>query len=322
MQVQRTTICQERARRPRSQAICRERAAPRQVGARCLRSLVILSAVLLAASSGAVSLAQESHIGNLTGNAKRGKQLYRRYCEGCHGILGNGQGENAIHLDPRPRDFTAGVYKCRSTPSGSLPYDTDLFETIGRGLHASAMPSWFALTRQERVDLCAFVKAFCPRFREEKPAPPVPIPPETANTSDSIVRGKQLFKKMECWKCHGQEGRGDGPSAPTLTDNKERPIVPYDFTTGERFKCGQTNEDLYRIFMTGLDGTPMPSFQEDLKPDQAWDLVHFLRTLQVSPEKQMSLKQISLRKHTSPKKDEQAMAASHSKKQNQGRNND
>jgi len=321
MQVQRTTICQERARRPRSQAICRERAAPRQVGARCLRSLVILSAVLLAASSGAVSLAQESHIGNLTGNAKRGKQLYRRYCEGCHGILGNGQGENAIHLDPRPRDFTAGVYKCRSTPSGSLPYDTDLFETIGRGLHASAMPSWFALTRQERVDLCAFVKAFCPRFREEKPAPPVPIPPETANTSDSIVRGKQLFKKMECWKCHGQEGRGDGPSAPTLTDNKERPIVPYDFTTGERFKCGQTNEDLYRIFMTGLDGTPMPSFQEDLKPDQAWDLVHFLRTLQVSPEKQMSLKQISLRKHPSAKHNEQAMATPESKKQDEARNN-
>ena len=97
--------------------------------------------------------------------------------------------------------------------------------------------------------------------------------------------------------------------------------MPYDFTTGERFKCGQSNQDLYRIFMTGLDGTPMPSFADDLKPDQAWNLVHFLRTLQVSPEKQMSLRQLSLRKHTSPKKDEQAMAAD-SKKHNQERNND
>ena len=49
---------------------------------------------------------------------------------------------------------------------------------------------------------------------------------------------------------------------------------------GSRFKCGVTNEDLYRIFMTGLDGTPMPSFSDVLKPADAWDLVHFLRTLQ------------------------------------------
>ena len=304
----------------------RQKATPTRVWQHISRpasvpAAAIRAALVLTSLSGALRFAQETHISDLTGNVKHGKELYRRYCVGCHGVLRNGQGENAIHLDPRPRDFTAGIFKCRSTPSGSLPLDTDLFDTIGRGLHASPMPSWDPLTRQERVDLLAYVKAFCPRFREEKPAPPVPISPETLDTADSIARGKQLYKKMECWKCHGQEGRGDGPSASTLTDNKERPIVPYDFTTGERFKCGQTNEDLYRIFMTGLDGTPMPSFQEDLKPDQAWDLVHFLRTLQVSPEKQMSLKQISLRKHTSPKKDEQAMAASDSKKQNQGRNN-
>ncbi len=258
---------------------------------RVARSLAVaMGAVLLAAVSGPLGFAQETHIGKLTGNAKRGKQLYRRYCEGCHGVLGNGQGENAIHLDPRPRDFTAGIFKCRSTPSGSLPLDTDLFGTIGRGIHASGMPSWEPLTRQERVDLLTYVKVLCPRFREEKAGPPVPIPPETPNTAESIARGKQLFKKMECWKCHGQAGRGDGPSASTLTDSKDRPIVPYDFTTGERFKCGESNQDLYRIFMTGLDGTPMPSYQDDLKPDQAWDLVHFLRTLQVSPEKQVSLR--------------------------------
>ncbi len=303
MQVQCKTICEVRKGRPRSR--------------------VILAAILLTALSSALTFAQETHIGNLTGNEKRGKELYRRYCLGCHGVLGNGQGENAIHLDPRPRDFTAGIFKCRSTPSGSLPLDTDLFDTIGRGLHASGMPSWEALTKHERVDLLAYVKFLCPRFREEKAAPPIPIPPETADTAESIGRGKQLYKKMECWKCHGQQGRGDGPSAATLTDSKERPIVPYDFTTGERFKCGQTNQDLYRIFMTGLDGTPMPSFADDLKPDQAWDLVHYLRTLQVSPEKEMSLRQLSLRKHASPKKDDQAMASSsESKKQNEARNND
>ena len=33
--------------------------------------------------------------------------------------------------------------------------------------------------------------------------------------------------------------------------------------------------------MTGVDGTPMPSFADTIQPNDAWDLVHFLRTLQV-----------------------------------------
>lgn len=251
----------------------------------------------LVALLAAPGFAQEARIGKLLGNPKRGKELYRRYCEGCHGVLGNGEGENAIHLDPRPRDFTRGIFKCRSTPSGALPLDTDLFDTIGRGLHASGMPSWFPLTRQERVDLLAYVKFLCPRFREEKAPPALSIPAETPTTAESIARGQKLYKKMECWKCHGRQGHGDGPSASTLTDSKERPIVPYDFTGGERFKSGQTNEDLFRIFMTGPDGTPMPSFADDLKPDQAWDLVHFLRTLQVNPEKQMTARFRELIEH-------------------------
>jgi cytochrome c oxidase cbb3-type subunit 2 len=88
---------------------------------------------------------------------------------------------------------------------------------------------------------------------------------------------------MECWKCHGQQGRGDGPSAATLTDSKDNPIRPYNFAAGaddSRFKCGSTNQDVYRIFMTGVDGTPMPSFADVIQPNDAWDLVHYLRTLQ------------------------------------------
>jgi cytochrome c oxidase cbb3-type subunit 2 len=85
---------------------------------------------------------------------------------------------------------------------------------------------------------------------------------------------------MECWKCHGPAGYGDGPSAHELTDSKDEPIRPYNFSTGSRFMCGTTNQDLYRIFMTGLDGSPMPSFADQLKPAEAWDLVHFLRTMQ------------------------------------------
>ena len=61
----------------------------------------------------------------------------------------------------------------------------------------------------------------------------------------------------------------------TLTDSKGDPIKPFNFSTGERFMCGDTNRDLYRIFMTGLDGSPMPSFADVIQPNDAWDLVHF-----------------------------------------------
>ena len=227
---------------------------------------------------------QEARVGDLTGHAAEGKKLYRRYCMGCHGTLGDGNGENAPWIDPKPRDFVAATFKCRSTPTGTLPTDQDLFNAISRGFTNSNMPHWDPLTSQERINLVAYVKAFSPRWKSEKPGEPIKIPAEPAVTAQSIAHGGELFQKMECWKCHGQQGRGDGPSAPTLTDSKDQPIRPYNFADGRddsRFKCGSSNEDLYRIFMTGLDGTPMPSFADVIQPNDAWDLVHYLRTLQV-----------------------------------------
>ena len=229
----------------------------------------------------------ESHIGKYAGHVGTGRQLYFRYCWGCHGFRGDGNGENGPYLNILPRNFVAATYKCRSTPTGTLPTDQDLFDSLVRGLNNSNMPSWITLTDQNRADLVAFIKTFSPRWKTDKPGDIINVPAEPALTLDSIKHGKELFTKLECWKCHGAEGRGDGPSASTLTDSNDQPIRPYNFAEGSRFKCGTTNHDLYKIFMTGLDGTPMPSFADVIKPEDAWDLVHYLRTLQVthkSPE--------------------------------------
>jgi cytochrome c oxidase cbb3-type subunit 2 len=228
--------------------------------------------------------AMESHIGNITGHSQDAKGDYRRYCAGCHGDLGDGNGENAVWLDPRPRDFTLATFKCRSTPTGTLPLDSDLYNTIGRGITNSNMPIWNTFTKEQRANLVAYIKTFSPRWQKEKAGDPIPVPPETPITIESIAHGKALFTKLECWKCHGPEGKGDGPSAATLTDSKDQPIRPYNFAAGKedsRFKCGSTNQDIYKIFMTGVDGTPMPSFADTIQPNDAWDLVHFLRVLQV-----------------------------------------
>jgi cytochrome c oxidase cbb3-type subunit I/II len=229
------------------------------------------------------------------GNEKNGKALYQRYCIGCHGPSGDGQGENAPYVDPKPRDFTMGLFKCRSTPSGSIPLDSDLFETIKRGVDTSAMPSWAPLTDHERADLVAYVKTFSKRFQTEQADPPVEIPAETPTTPISVQRGGELYQNLKCWECHGQTGRGDGPSAPTLVDSKGNRIPPYDFTSATRFKCGDSDRDLYRIFMTGLDGTPMPAYVAWLKPEQAWDLVHYLRSLQPQSKFKIKLSKTDLK---------------------------
>jgi mono/diheme cytochrome c family protein len=254
---------------------------------KCLTGIAVLlvAPLLVSAQQG------ESHIGKLAGNASTGRQLYFRYCWGCHGFRGDGNGENWMpagsfadepYLNIEPRNFVAATFKCRSTPTGTLPTDEDLYNSLGRGLTNSNMPSWITLTNQNRADLVAFIKSLSERWKTEKAGAVINVPAEPAPTVQSIQHGKELFTKLECWKCHGPEGRGDGPSASTLTDSNDQPIRPYNFSAGSRFKCGITNHDLYKIFMTGLDGTPMPSFADVIKPEEAWDLVHYLRTLQVS----------------------------------------
>jgi mono/diheme cytochrome c family protein len=238
----------------------------------------------------------ESHIGNVTGHAKNAQYDYRRYCVGCHGDRGDGMGENFPWIDPKPRDFQLGIFKCRSTPTGTLPTDQDLSDTIGRGLDRSNMPPWNVFTDQQKADLVAWVKHFSPRFVSEKPGTPIQIPSEPEVTADRIKAGRDVFARVQCWKCHGVTGEANGPSASTLQDDLGRPIAAYNFTEGSRPKCGSSDQDLYRIFMTGLDGTPMPSFADNIKPDEAWDLVFYLRALMSEPSKEKAIaKQLGLK---------------------------
>jgi len=239
------------------------------------------------------SPAAVSHIGTITGHAKDAAMDYRRYCVVCHGEIGDGNGESARWFDPplypKPRDFTLAVFECRSTPTGTLPTDEDLFNTIARGMDRSNMPPWNTFTRQERADLVAWIKHFSPRWQTEKPGTPIVIPPEPEVTADRVKAGRDVFARVQCWKCHGVTGRANGPSASTLQNDLGQPIAAYNFQEGARPKCGSTDQDIYRIFMTGLDGTPMPSFADNIKPDEAWDLVFYLRTLQPFPSKEKDI---------------------------------
>jgi mono/diheme cytochrome c family protein len=211
-----------------------------------------------------------------------GQQLFIQHCAACHGTQGTGDGPAARYVYPKPRDFTRGSFKVRSTPYGTLPTDEDLLTTLTRGMPGSAMPSFAYLSEPDRKALVEYVKTLITR---KSATPPIPIevgnePPVTPAT---LVEGKQLYAKMQCSKCHGDTGKGDGPSANTLKDSWEYPIQVRDFTTGI-YLGGPTDRDLYLRFTTGMSGTPMPSFEEQLTDEQRWRLVHYVQSLRVPHE--------------------------------------
>jgi len=225
----------------------------------------------------------------LAAQRAEGREVYGRYCVGCHGEAGDGRGPAAAMLITKPRDFTKGVFKFRTTPTGTLPTDDDLLRVLARGVYRTSMPEWSLLPDRQRRALVAYVKSFYAEWEERGAGTPIalPRPPADLATAARVARGKELYAMLECSTCHGEGGHGDGPSAKTLQpDVWGNPQHPFDFTKG-RLKSGAGVEDIYRTFMTGLNGTAMPSYAdifaepdgENVKEGDAWNLVAYIVSL-------------------------------------------
>lgn len=194
-------------------------------------------------------------------NPELGKKVYEKICADCHGPKGQGNGPKAKRLGFFPRDFSLGTFKCRCTPSGQPPTDEDLFRTVTRGLPGTPMIAHEKmLSEQERWAVVRFIKTLSPKFSAPNLPACAQIPQQPPPASQLAVEGQHLYRLMQCGKCHGVSGRGDGPAASTLKDDWGRPIKPYNFVVAGNFKCGNDDRDLYRTLRTGLAGSPMPSF--------------------------------------------------------------
>jgi mono/diheme cytochrome c family protein len=210
-----------------------------------------------------------------------GRTLYLKYCAQCHGENGDGEGYATPHLLPRPRNFTSGKFKVRTTPNGALPTHQDLVNIIRRGMPYTSMPAWPNLSDQDVSNLAYFVKTFSPDFANPDRIPePVAIPSAPGSTDESIALGRKLYEETGCIKCHGTLGRGDGPSASTLKDDWGVPIRPADLTQSWTFRGGSSREDIFRTMSTGFNGTPMPGFSDEaLQPEQRWAITDFIVSL-------------------------------------------
>lgn len=110
------------------------------------------------------------------------------------------------------------------------------------------------------------------RFRTYTHAVPGKLP----ETIETIIAGKIIYEK-KCYYCHGIKGDGNGSVSPRLDPE------PRDFTTNEyKIRSTQlgelpTDEDIFRIITSGIEGTAMPSWNTLSETDR-WQVIGYIKT--------------------------------------------
>ncbi|MBI4378825.1 MAG: c-type cytochrome [Nitrospinae bacterium] len=223
------------------------------------------------------------------GDKEAGKKIYEQRCWWCHGEKGEGDGPAANFLNPRPRDFTLGVYKYKTSPPGQVALDEDLFRRISEGLPGTSMPAWGdVLSEKDRWDLVSHIKTFTDIFETEKASGPIEANNPISSSEDSINKGKEVFKKAKCYECHGDNGRGDGIKK--LKDDWGFREWPRNLAKPWTFRGGTEPKDIFHRVSTGIPGTQMPAFADPksetkLSDEERWHVVNFVKSLEDNTRK-------------------------------------
>lgn len=240
---------------------------------------------------------------------KKGQIVYANYCAGCHGEQGDGNGQAAKFLNPKPRNFKQGRIKFANVPSGQAPRDEDYLAVIEGGLSGTAMPSFKLLPKDEKVALVAYVKTFYTEWADDPPGNSLPImsDPFIGKEAEGIELGRQVYHSVAlCYSCHPGYETPDaiakiytdkGEPAPDLRANlyegelKESswgdPIRAPDFLV-DRIKNGIEVGPLARIIGAGIGGTAMPTWVGALDPEDPdneakmiWAIAYYVRDVAV-----------------------------------------
>ena len=269
---------------------------PQQKGApvpdwkRAVRAGLCSGALLL--GQGITPLFADGQSGKLPANPLPGKSIYESRCVACHGSEGKGNGPASALLYPRPRDFTTGKFKFRSTESGSIPTDEDLLNTVRNGLHATAMPDWKPFIGDDSLKaVVEYVKSFSVRFSRETPKP-INIGAAVPSSPLSIAAGKKEFETLQCGSCHGVDGTGKDAVTTDFQDDWGNDLKPTNLTESWTFRGGSTPRDIYLRFSTGIDGSPMPSFAGSATEHEMWDLANYVASIARKPVWTMNEKEV------------------------------
>ena len=209
---------------------------------------------------------------NLAKNIHEGGEVYFKKCFLCHGDHLDGKGLFWDRFFPPPADFTHPVSVV------SLPESFAYWRIMkgGQGLPEkfapwdSAMPAWEnQLTEEEvwKVILYIYAKA-----SEKKNTVSQAVPPEP-----TLEKGKELYFE-KCSYCHGDTGKGDGPSAKYSSPRPRNFTKSHIKIRSTAFGKIPTDQDIFDRITLGMPGTTMPGWA-NLSTSDRWSLVLYLKTL-------------------------------------------
>ncbi len=133
----------------------------------------------------------------------------------------------------------------------------------------------------------------------------VPKEERVASSAESIARGRRLFlsEKTKCYSCHGETGAGNGTATEEINDLPGQPgvkaeepglfdswgqiVKPRNLQRG-LFRGGRRPIDIYRRIHSGIKGTPMQAFGNNLSDQEIWDLVNYVLNVPFEKKTQAS----------------------------------
>ena len=249
----------------------------------------------------------------------QGKDLYQHRCSVCHGDEGLGDGIAAERTYPKPRDFSLGLFKYKTTPGALPPSDVDIFNTIKHGLAGTAMPGWNTLLSDSQIEsLIPVLKGFDiaatwppedaedEAFDDEGRYTKIdfisvteiePVAGKIDYSVESIAKGKTVFEKA-CNECHGDAARGNITSGKQLEDDWGYRIWPRDLTKPWTYRVSevadndpdksrsQSIERIYQRLSIGITGTPMPAHRaveegnkDPISLEDRWHVANYVYSL-------------------------------------------
>ena len=234
----------------------------------------------------------------------RGMEVYTKRCAQCHGASGDGNGEAAPYLNPRPRDYRRGAFKFKSTSYDARPRRQDLIRTIRQGIVGTSMPSFALMPERDLEAVVDYVLALTHRgelelelsilaqdyldleefdeVMEEEGDELIAMSIENVmlpweDAADDVVRPLTLMPDFsEETVALGREAflskgcaKCHGPDGRGKTQENVGTDLWGNFAnaadlTSGMLHGGQRPIDIYRRIYAGIYGSPMPSFDTAL----------------------------------------------------------
>ena len=177
-------------------------------------------------------------------NPGDGQAIYAEKCAPCHGVEGLGDGAQAAQLPNPVAPIGDSEFARGSTPA-------EWYTQVTQGNLEKFMPPFNSLSDRQRWDVVAYSFSL--------------------SDTPTVVEGGAELYQVNCARCHGDQGQGDGPDAASLS------TPPADLTN-QAFMVEKSAADFFQGMAVGIP-PDMPAFGDSLTEDELWALAAFVRTL-------------------------------------------